>query len=157
MRRWFAQRPWKRAIAWLVLLGPLFYATYGFANWWAASRAMVPTLAFGWERGIPFLPWTIFPYWTINVFYALSLFLARDKHTMDRHALRLVTATVIAVSCFVAWPLRFSFGQPAVSGAPAVLFDALRGFDQPFNQAPSLHIALAVILWDWYRQLIRPM
>ena len=156
MERWFAQRPWRRAIAWLVLLGPLFYATYGFANWWAASRAAVPTLAFGWERDIPFWPWTIFPYWTINVFYALSLFLARNRHTMDRHALRLVTATVIAVSCFVAWPLRFSFGQPPVSGAPAFLFDALRGFDQPFNQAPSLHIALAVILWDWYRQFIRP-
>ncbi|MDM0123456.1 phosphatase PAP2/dual specificity phosphatase family protein [Variovorax arabinosiphilus] len=157
MKAWFAQRPWRRAIAWLVLLGPLFYATYGFANWWAATRAGVPTLAFDWERGIPFWPWTIFPYWTINVFYALSLFLARDRHTMDRHALRLVTATVIAVSCFVAWPLRFSFGQPPVSGAPAFLFDALRGFDQPFNQAPSLHIALAVILWDWYRQFIRPL
>ena len=157
MSSWLAQRPWKRAIAWLVLLGPLFYATYGFANWWATTRAVVPTLAFAWERGIPFWPWTIFPYWTINVFYALSLFLARDKHTMDRHALRLVTATVIAVSCFVAWPLRFSFGQPPVSGAPAFLFDALRGFDQPFNQAPSLHIALAVILWDWYRQFIRPL
>lgn len=157
MKAWFVQRPWRRAIAWLVLLGPLFYATYGFANGWAASRAVVPTLAFGWERGIPFWPWTIFPYWTINVFYALSLFLARDRHTMDRHALRLVSATVIAVSCFVLWPLRFSFGQPAVSGAPAFLFDALRGFDQPFNQAPSLHIALAVILWDWYRRFIRPL
>ncbi|MGJ7522887.1 phosphatase PAP2/dual specificity phosphatase family protein [Variovorax sp. LT1P1] len=151
------QRPWKRAIAWLVFLGPLFYATYGFANWWAASRTVVPTLAFVWERGIPFWPWTIFPYWTINVFYALSLFFARDRHTMDRHALRLVSATVIAVSCFVLWPLRFSFGQPPVSGAPAFLFDALRGFDQPFNQAPSLHIALAVILWDWYRRFIRPL
>ena len=157
MSLWLAQRPWKRAVTWLVLLGPLFYATYGFANWWAASRTVVPTLAFAWERGIPFWPWTIFPYWTINVFYALSLFLARDRHTMDRHALRLVTATVIAVSCFVLWPLRFSFGQPPVSGAPAFLFDALRGFDQPFNQAPSLHIALAVILWDWYRRFIRPL
>ena len=34
------------------------------------------------------------------------------------------------------------------------MFNALRGFDQPFNQAPSLHIALAVILWDWYRRLL---
>jgi hypothetical protein len=44
-----------------------------------------------------------------------------------------------------------------VDGAPAFLFNALRGFDQPFNQAPSLHIALAVILWDWYRQFLRPL
>ena len=154
MTRWFAQRPWKRAAAWLALLGPLFYAAYGFANWWAASRAAVPTLAFDWERSLPFWPWTIFPYWTINVFYALSPFLARDRHTLDRHGARLLTATCLAVACFVLWPLRFSFGQPEVSGAPAFLFNALRSFDQPFNQAPSLHIALAVILWDWYRRFV---
>jgi protein-tyrosine phosphatase len=147
-------RPWKRAAAWLALLGPLFYISYGFANWWAATRAQVPALVFEWERGTPFWPWTIFPYWTINAFYALSLFLAKDRHSLDRHAARLLTAQAVAVSCFILWPLRFSFGQPAVEGAPAFLFNALRGFDQPFNQAPSLHIALAVILWDWYRRRI---
>ncbi len=148
-----APRPWKRAAAWLALLGPLFYATYGLANWWATTRASVPTAAFEWERDIPFWPWTIFPYWTINVFYALSS--SGRKHRVDRHALRLLTATVIAVTCFLLWPLQFSFGQPDVDGAPAFLFDALRGFDKPFNQAPSLHIALAIILWDWYRRLLK--
>ncbi|WP_076998581.1 phosphatase PAP2/dual specificity phosphatase family protein [Variovorax sp. KK3] len=150
-------RPWKRAAAWLALLGPLFYASYGFANWWASTRAVVPTLYFEWERSVPFWAWTIFPYWTINAFYALSVFLARDRHELDRHGARLLTAQVLAVTCFVLWPLRFSFGQPAVEGAPALLFDALRGFDQPFNQAPSLHIALAVILWDFYRRRIHAM
>lgn len=155
MSAWLAQHPWKRAAGWLALLGPLFYASYGFANGWAASRAVVPTLAFDWERALPFWQWTIFPYWTINFFYALSVFLAHDKHTLDRHAARLLTATGLAVICFLIWPLRFSFGLPEVSGAPAFLFNALRGFDQPFNQAPSLHIALAVILWDWYRRLLQ--
>lgn len=149
-------RPWKRAIAWLLLLGPLFYLSYGLANWWAGTRAQVPSVVFGWEQGMPFWAWTIFPYWSINAFYALSPFLGPTRHRVDRHGARLLTAQLIAVSCFVLWPLHFSFGQPAVEGAPAFLFDALRGFDQPFNQAPSLHIALAVILWDWYRQLIRP-
>jgi hypothetical protein len=110
-------------------------------------------MAFGWERHVPFWPWTIFPYWSINVLYALSPFLGRTPHRIDRHGARLLTATLIACACFVLWPLRFSFGQPAVTGAPALLFDALRSFDQPYNQAPSLHIALAVILWDWYRRL----
>ncbi len=148
-------KPWKRAAAWLALLGPLFYATYGFANWWATTRAHVPSLAFAWEERIPFWPWMIFPYWSINVFYALSLFFARTPHLVDRHAARLATATLVAVACFLLWPLHFSFGRPAVDGAPALLFNALRSFDQPFNQAPSLHIALAVILWDWYRRLLR--
>lgn len=149
-------RPWKRAAAWLALLGPLFYLSYGLANHWAAGRAAVPSVVFDWERQIPFWAWTIFPYWSINAFYALSLFLGRTRHQVDRHGARLLTVQLVAVACFVAWPLRFSFGQPAVEGAPAFLFAALRGFDQPFNQAPSLHIALAVVLWDWYRQFVRP-
>lgn len=153
MKNWLGQRPWKRAACWLALLGPLFYAAYGFANWWAASRGVVPSVAFSWERSTPFWPWTIFPYWTINFFYGLSVFLARDRHVLDRHAARLLTATILAAFCFVLWPLRFSFGQPEVAGAPAFLFTALRSFDQPFNQAPSLHIALAMILWDFYRRL----
>jgi protein-tyrosine phosphatase len=30
------------------------------------------------------------------------------------------------------------------------MFDVLAGFDKPFNQAPSLHIALLIILWVLY-------
>lgn len=132
----------------------MFYLSYGLANHWAAARAAVgvPSVVFDWERTMPFWAWTIFPYWSINLFYGLSLFLARDPHTLDRHGARLLTAQWIAVACFFAWPLRFAFEAPVVSGAPGWLFAALRGFDQPFNQAPSLHIALAVILWDWYRR-----
>lgn len=148
------RRPLRRAAAWLLLLGPLFYLSYGLANWWAGTRAQVSALAFGWERHIPFLAWTIFPYWSINILYALSPFLARTRHALDRHGLRLLSVQLLAVACFVLWPLRFSFGAPEVSGAPALLFDALRSFDRPYNQAPSLHIALTVILWDWYRQLL---
>lgn len=149
--------PWRRALAWLALLAPLFYISYGLANWWAGQQVDVPSVVFAWEHSVPFWEWTIFPYWSINVFYAVSLFLARAPHEMDRHAARLLTAQAIAVVCFVAWPLQFSFGQPPASGLSGLLFDALRSFDQPFNQAPSLHIALAVILWDWYRRLIRPL
>jgi protein-tyrosine phosphatase len=144
-------RLWRRAAGWLLLLGPLFYLSYGLANAWAASRAVVPSVVFAWEHHIPFWAWTIIPYWSINVLYALSLFLAPGRHPMDRHGARLLTAQVGAVSCFLLWPLHFSFGQPAADGLPGLLFDALRGFDRPYNQAPSLHIALTVILWDWYR------
>ena len=63
----------RRAAAWLVLLGPFFYLSYGLANHLAASRADVPSLVFDWERHLPFWAWTIFPYWSLNLFYGLSL------------------------------------------------------------------------------------
>lgn len=147
--------PWRRALAWLALLAPFFYASYGLANHLAAARAPVPSVVFDWERHIPFWDWTIVPYWSLNAFYGLSLLLARCRHELDRHAARLLTAQVVAVACFIAWPLHFSFGQPPADGMAGLLFAALRGFDQPFNQAPSLHITLVVILWDLYRRLIQ--
>ncbi|MGV3727813.1 phosphatase PAP2/dual specificity phosphatase family protein [Hydrogenophaga sp.] len=148
------QRPWARALGWLCVLGPFFYLSYGLANHWASQRVGVPSLVFGWEHHIPFVPWMIVPYWSINIIYALSLFLSPHRHGLDRHAARLLTAQAVAVTCFILWPLHFSFGQPQADGLPGAMFSALRSFDQPFNQAPSLHIALVLILWDWYRRVL---
>lgn len=148
-------RPWRRALAWLAVLAPFFYLSYGLANHLASLRPQVPSLVFGWEQQVPFWAWTILPYWSLNAFYGLSLFLAPTRRLLDRHAARLLTAQCIAVACFIAWPLQCSFGRPAVEGPLGLLFDALRSFDAPFNQAPSLHVALVVILWDLYRRVLR--
>ena len=148
-------RPWKRAAAWLLFLGPFFFLSYGFANWLSSQRASVPVLAFEWERAIPFWAWTIVPYWSIDALYGLSLFLCATRGELDAHAKRLLTAQVVAIACFVAVPMRFSFARPAADGVSGALFDLLAGFDLPYNQAPSLHIALAVILWVLYASKVR--
>jgi membrane-associated phospholipid phosphatase len=61
---------------------------------------------------------------------------------------------VIAVGCFIAFPLRVSFSRPAIDGAFGWMFDALRLLDQPFNQAPSLHVATMTILYDLYARVL---
>jgi len=149
-----APLPWKRALAWLAFLAPFFFTTYGLANWSASLRADVPAIVFDWERAIPFWPWTIVPYWIIDALYGLSLFLCATRRELDTHARRLLTAQVIAVACFVAFPHRFTFERPDAGGAFGALFDVLMGFDKPFNQIPSLHIALAVILWMLYSRKV---
>jgi protein-tyrosine phosphatase/membrane-associated phospholipid phosphatase len=152
------KRPWKRATIWLAALALFFYLTYSTANYLASLRSNVGSIVFDWERQIPFVPWTIYPYWSIDFFYGLSVFLCRNEHELRRHALRLLTAQIVAIAFFVAFPLAFTFGRPAADGVGSWLYAALRDFDRPFNQAPSLHIALAVILWDFYRRLItRPL
>jgi len=145
-----AARPWRRAALWLAVLAPFFYVTYGGSNWLASLRTGVPSIVFGWEHAIPFLDWTIIPYWSINAFYGLSLFVCANKAELDTHARRLLTAQIVAVTCFVLFPLRFDFVQPETHGVAGFLFTALTSFDKPFNQAPSLHIALLVILWVLY-------
>ncbi|TIV77011.1 MAG: inositol phosphorylceramide synthase, partial [Mesorhizobium sp.] len=140
-----------RAALWLALLAPLFYSTYGFANWLASRRDDVGSIVFAWERDIPFMAWTIVPYWSINLFYGLSLLLNDTRRGVDRLAGRYLTAQAIAVTCFILFPLRATFVRPETSGLPGFLFAVLGGFDKPFNQAPSLHIALLTIIWDHWR------
>jgi hypothetical protein len=147
----------KRAILWLLMLAPLFYITYGAANWLASLRAYVPNITFAWEHAIPFMAWTIFPYWSINLFYGLSLFFNDTPVEVDRLAKRYLTAQIVAVSCFIAFPLTFIFQKPPTSGASGFLFDLLGGFDKPFNQAPSLHMALLVVIWTHWRRRLSGM
>jgi len=147
--------PWRRAVAWLLFLAPFFFLSYGFANWAAAQRASVPVLAFAWERAIPFWAWTIVPYWSIDLLYGLSLFVCVTRAELDAHAKRLLTAQLVAIACFIAFPYRFSFDRPGTEGVAGALFAFLAGFDLPYNQVPSLHIALAVILWVLYANKTR--
>ena len=139
--------PWRRGVAWLLFLGPFFFLSYGFANNMATRWQVSEAHVYDWERQIPFIPWTIVPYWSIDLLYGLSFLLCRSVQQVDRHALRLLTAQLLSVACFLAFPLTFSFARPATDGLFGGLFDALAGFDQPYNQAPSLHISLLVIIW----------
>jgi protein-tyrosine phosphatase/membrane-associated phospholipid phosphatase len=137
----------KHSLAWLALLAPLFFLSYGWANQLAASRGVTTSIVFGWEGVIPFLPWTILPYGSIDLFYGLSFLACRTPREVNHHGLRLLTAQLVSVACFVAFPLCFTGEKPATDGLFGVLFEALIHFDQPYNQAPSLHISLLVIIW----------
>ena len=144
-------RPWRRALLWLGLLGPFFFASYGFATWVTSQRSDVGVVVFGWEYSIiPFWPWSIVPYWLIDLLYVVSLLLCVTRLQLDNHAKRLLTAQIVAVSSFLLFPLRFSFERGQVEGSFGWMFDMLAIFDKPFNQAPSLHIALMVLLWVVY-------
>lgn len=143
---------WKWGILCLVFLAPFFFLSYGFANKYAASLGHVPFIVFDWEKHIPLWPWTIVPYWSIDLFYGLSLVLCWHKFELRQQVSRLVTAQIISISCFLLYPLKFTFERPELSGFFGLWFDVLMGFDKPFNQAPSLHIVLLVILWDFFRR-----
>jgi hypothetical protein len=152
--RFFNTHPWKLATAWLAGLAPFFFLSYRFANWVTSLRPYVPSVVFGWEHRIPFLPWTILPYWSTDLLYGLSLFICPTRQELHTHARRLLAAQVISVAGFLLFPLRFSFQAPHTAGLFGWLFAALYGLDKPFNQAPSLHLSLTVLLWSEYsRQL----
>ena len=137
----------------LLAVGAVFYATYGFANWFTAQRSGIPEIAFSWEYSIPFWAWTIMPYWSLNALYALAFFLCRNVRQQNRYIAQLLAAQAVAVSSFLLFPLQFSWIKPPTDGLSGSLFASLAAFDQPYNQAPSLHIILVLIVgrFYWYR------
>ncbi len=146
---------WRRATAWLLFLGPFFFISYGMVNAYTAGRDDVGKFLFNWEQYVPFWDWTIIPYMSIDLLYAISLFLCRTRLELDQHARRLLLATVVCVICFLLFPLQFTFIRPETTGIYGWLFDLLTSFDKPYNQAPSLHICLLVFIWMVFNRHIK--
>lgn len=141
-----------RRLAWLAVLGPFFFYSYNLANSVAAARGeTVPAIVFDWEWSVPFWAWTILPYWSSDLLYGLSFWWCQGKREIDRHGQRLVLIQCISVLFFVFFPLKLTHLSVHLDGFLGVLYDALHGFDAPYNEAPSLHVSLAVILWNRFR------
>jgi membrane-associated phospholipid phosphatase len=145
----------RKALAISVALSILFLVVYGGCNWITARRANVPTLYFEWERSIPFVPFFILPYLSIDLFFVAAPFVCRTDRALSVFAKRITTAIVVAGVCFLLFPLRFAFPRPHTAGWLGALFDWFRGMDAPYNLLPSLHAALMLILADVYLRRTR--
>lgn len=139
-----------KALAVSVGLSILFLIVYGGCNWITARRPNVGTLYFEWERAIPFVPFFILPYMSIDLLFVAAPFLCRTDHELSILTKRIATAIVAAGVCFLLFPLRFAFQRPHADGWLGASFDWFRGMDAPYNLLPSLHAALMLILTDVY-------
>ncbi len=140
---------WKAAKTSAVLC-LVFLVVYGVSNRLTALRHDVGTIYFAWERHIPFVPLMIVPYMSIDLFFMAAPFLCRDDRERRILSNRIIAVILIAGCCFMLFPLRFAFRRPEVDGVLGVVFNNFRNLDQPFNQFPSLHIALQIILLIFY-------
>jgi dual specificity protein phosphatase-like protein/PAP2 superfamily protein len=131
-------------------LSVLFLIVYGGCNWITAHRANVGTFYLEWERKIPFVPFFILPYMSIDLFFVVAPFLCRTDRELSVLTKRIAAAIVVAGICFLIFPLRFAFPRPHADGWLGILFDWFRGMDAPYNLLPSLHAAFTLILCDVY-------
>lgn len=149
------QSLWFKKAIWLIGLTVFFYLTYNGANYftaWRAQTEVIPHLIFDWEYQIPFIPWTIIPYWSENLFYGLAILLAINLQQLHVLCKRLLAVQIICVLFFLLFPLQQinALNRPELPEIWGRWFDLLMKFDKPYNQAPSLHIALLVVLWTFY-------
>src|SRR6476660_7625621 len=127
-------------------LSVLFLVAYSGCNWITGQRSHVGSFYFEWERGIPFVPFMILPYMSIDLFFIAAPFFCRTEDELRIFSRRVIAAILIAGLCFLLFPLRFDFPRPQASGWPGAVFDWFRGMDSPYNLLPSLHAALTLIL-----------
>lgn len=144
-----------RAFAVSAGLSILFLVVYSACNWITAQRSHVGSLYFQWEHAIPFLPFLILPYMSIDLFFVTAPLLCRTNEDLRIFSRRVAAAILIAGVCFLLFPLRFAFPRPHADGWLGAIFDWFRGMDAPFNLLPSLHAALLLILVDLYARKLR--
>ena len=60
-------------------LSLLFLVVYGGCIWITARRHDVGVFYFAWERAIPFVPFMILPYMSIDVFFVAAPFLISSR------------------------------------------------------------------------------
>jgi membrane-associated phospholipid phosphatase len=123
---------------------------YGGCSWITAHRADVGTWCYSWERFIPFVPVMIIPYMSINLFFVGGPFLCQTRTELRVLAQRIACATIVAGTCFLLIPLRFSAVPPQPNDWTGPIFRFLHFCDQPYNLFPSLHIAFRTILAALY-------
>lgn len=136
-------------------LSLLFIFVYGGCNALASQRADAGVCFFAWELGIPFFPALIVPYMSLDLFFVASFLLCANAIELRVHARRIVTAILIAGTMFLVFPLTAGYPRPEVSGWTGRVFALLWQFDKPHNLVPSLHVALASLLWPLYSRHTR--
>lgn len=144
--------PWRAALVALAVLGSFFLVGYRWTNEMAQGNAL-PWQAETWfDRKVPFLPWTLLPYLSVNLIYPLSFFLCANRGELVQFCKRLLTAQLTCFACFWLFPLHNERVFPSVDGFLGVLWKELQAFDMAGNLAPSLHAATLFVLWDLLRK-----
>lgn len=144
--------PWRAALIALAVVGSVFLVGYRWTNAMAQGNAL-PWRAETWfDHNVPFLPWTLLPYLSINVIYPLSFFLCANRIELAQFCKRLLAAQFTCFACFWLFPLHNERVFPPVDGFLGMLWKELQSFDMAGNLAPSLHAATLLVLWDLLRK-----
>jgi ser/thr and tyr protein phosphatase (dual specificity) len=143
------QLTFRHRIIALILCSVVFLIVYSFCGTYTGRLSYVPSITFFFEKEIPFVPLFIFPYMSSGIFFIWVFFWVRNEEQLRILTYRILFIILVAGGCYLLFPLHFSFEKPSVN-VPLfrIFFEELKKIDTPFNQAPSLHVAFALIFWQ---------
>ena len=135
----------KERFVWMLYMAIFFFLFYGASNQYAGMTTPHPALWMEWEKEIPFIPAFIVPYMSSDLMFVIAFFFPYTRVELRILAARVLFIVLVAFVAFVIFPLQFAFEKPQIESF-TFLFGLLEA-DLPYNQAPSLHIAFAIVLW----------
>ena len=140
-------KPSRSTAAWTAAsLSLLFVIVYKSTNWLASQHSDLSAWYYEWESYIPFVPWTVIPYMSIDLLFIAAPFFCRTRNELRTLSRQIVFATLTAGAFFLLLPLEMAGPRPLPHDWTRPIFQFLHGFDQPHNLFPSLHITFRTIL-----------
>lgn len=129
-----------------IFISVFFVISYKGAEFYTYTVDNVPSYFMNWEKNIPFLPIFMLPYMTSAPFFLITLFLVKNENDLKLLMKRALFLTVISVSIFIVFPMKFYFPKPEIDTSIfKFLFYLLGQLDSSFNQCPSLHVSFAFL------------
>lgn len=136
----------KLKIKYAIFISVFFVISYKGAEFYTYTVDNVPSYFMNWEKNIPFLPIFMLPYMTSAPFFLITLFLVKNENDLKLLMKRALFLTVISVSIFIVFPMKFYFPKPEIDTSIfKFLFYLLGQLDSSFNQCPSLHVSFAFL------------
>lgn len=127
----------------LLLMGlfyAAFYALYGGTSRIADNYTAFHRVHVAWELRIPFMPGMVHVYLSLNILLSLAPFVFRSVRELCPLLGTLLAMTVVAVVCFLVYPVEVAFARPPQS---EFWFRCADLANMNHNQLPSLHVAFA--------------
>jgi membrane-associated phospholipid phosphatase len=135
--------------------GVVFGTIWASANSLSGDQAERYPLYLGFEQSIPFVPWAMAIYFTLDVLAAIMPFLLRSRSRAIALMVLLIVQVVIAFPFFVWVPIQVGFTGEATSGVWGEFVTdpiGLPNYSQ-WNHLPSLHVAYSfTIAWAFRRE-----
>lgn len=123
----------------------LFIVFYGGANWINKLRDNHFHLYYHWELDIPFIPWMILVYLSLQLLFLVPIFHCIRSELIIL-AKRMGLAICVAGIIFVLIPSVSGFQRVDNPAYYSELFSMLYMLDKPYNLFPSLHIILSTLV-----------
>lgn len=105
------------------------------------------------DRIIPFWPNTIYLYESMWLLMPIAPWLMRSREQLIRYCRSIAAVSAVGFCVFFFFPTAAP--RPELPANVNFLYSVQVGIDRELNAFPSLHVALAMLIACWFRQLAR--